>query len=187
MKTKGKINQRKNCKRHLSLKFGNDYPVLVKLNCRDFIENGLTLEDSLQVGVMLKENGIDAIELSGGVLVGGKLSPSRMGIKTEDKEAYFRDDAFAFKRHIDVPLILVGGNRSFQLAEQIVTEGIADFISMSRPLIREPDLINRWKSGDLRRSACDSDNLCFGPAVKGEGIYCVTEERQKKKEMPKVS
>lgn len=159
---------------------GNEYPVLVKLNCRDFIENGLTLEDSLQVGVMLEENGINAIELSGGVLVGGKLSPSRMGIKTEDKEAYFRDDARAFKKHIDVPLILVGGNRSFQVAEQLVTEGIADFISMSRPLIREPDLINRWKSGDLKRSACDSDNLCFGPAVKGEGMYCVTEKRQKK-------
>jgi 2,4-dienoyl-CoA reductase-like NADH-dependent reductase (Old Yellow Enzyme family) len=159
---------------------GSDYPVLVKLNCRDFIENGLTLEDSLQVGALLKENGIDAIELSGGVLVGGKLSPSRMGIKTEDKEAYFRDDARALKKHVDVPLILVGGNRSFQVAEQLVTGGIADFISMSRPLIREPDLINRWKSGDLRRSACDSDNLCFGPAVKGEGIYCVTEERQKK-------
>ena len=67
---------------------GNNYPVLVKINCRDFIENGLTLEDSLQVGAMLEENGIDAIELSGGVLVGGKLSPSRMGIKTDDKEAY---------------------------------------------------------------------------------------------------
>ena len=158
---------------------GNNYPVLVKMNCRDFIENGLTLEDSLQVGAMLEENGIDAIELSGGVLVGGKLSPSRMGIKTEDKEAYFRDDAAAFKNQLDIPLILVGGNRSFQVAERLVKEGIADFISMSRPLIREPDLIKRWKSGDLRKSACDSDNLCFGPAAKGQGIYCVTEARQK--------
>jgi len=158
---------------------GTEYPVLVKMNCRDYIENGLTLEDSLQVVKMLAENGIDAIELSGGVLVGGKLSPSRMGIKTAEKEAYFREDARAFKKHIDVPLILVGGNRSLQVAEQLVTEDAADFISMSRPLIREPDLINRWKSGDLRKSACDSDNLCFGPAAKGEGIYCVTEERQK--------
>ena len=77
-------------------------------------------------------------------------------------------------------MILVGGNRSFQVAERLVNEGLADYISMCRPLIREPDLINRWKSGDLRKSTCDSDNLCFGPAQKGEGIYCVTEERQKK-------
>jgi 2,4-dienoyl-CoA reductase-like NADH-dependent reductase (Old Yellow Enzyme family) len=160
---------------------GNDYPVLVKLNCQDFIENGLTLEDSLQVGAMLEENGIDAIELSGGVLVGGKLNPSRMGIKTEDKEAYFQPDAMAFKKQVDVPLILVGGNRSFQVAERLVDDGVADYLSMSRPLIREPDLINRWKSGDRSRATCVSDNMCFEPARKGDGIYCLTEERQKAK------
>ena len=32
---------------------GDGYPVLVKLNCRDFVENGLSLEDSLQVGICL--------------------------------------------------------------------------------------------------------------------------------------
>ena len=80
------------------------------MNCRDFIENGLVAEDSLEVGAMLASEGIDAIELSGGVLVGGKLSPSRMGIKSEDKEAYFQEDARAFKKKVPVPLILVGGN-----------------------------------------------------------------------------
>jgi len=52
---------------------------------------------------------------------------------------------------------------------------------MSRPLIREPDLINRWRAGDLSKAACLSDNMCFGPARKGQGIYCLTEEREKKK------
>ena len=102
---------------------GRDYPVLVKMNCRDFIENGLVVEDSLEVGAMLESEGIDAIELSGGVLVGGKLSPSRMGIKSEEKEAYFQDDARAFKKKLRVPLILVGGNRSFQVAERLINEG----------------------------------------------------------------
>jgi len=160
---------------------GNDYPVLVKMNCQDFIDNGLAPEDSLQVGVVLAENGIDAIELSGGVLVGGKLSPSRMGIKTAEKEAYFQHDAAAFKKQINVPLILVGGNRSFQVAERLVDEGVADYISICRPLIREPGLINRWKSGDRSRATCLSDNLCFEPARKGEGIYCLTEEREQAK------
>jgi 2,4-dienoyl-CoA reductase-like NADH-dependent reductase (Old Yellow Enzyme family) len=130
---------------------------------------------------MMAEKGIDAIELSGGVLIGGKLSPSRVEIKSADKEAYFQKEARAFKAKIHVPLILVGGNRSFQVAESLVNEGTADYISMSRALIREPDLINRWKAGDLRRAACVSDNLCFQPAMKGDGIYCVTEERERKK------
>ncbi|MBW2657089.1 MAG: NADH:flavin oxidoreductase [Deltaproteobacteria bacterium] len=160
---------------------GKDYPVLVKINCQDFIENGLQPEDSLQAGKMLVENGIDAIELSGGVLIGGKLSPSRMGIKSEEKEAYFQNEARTFTREVNVPLILVGGNRSFQVAERIVNEGVADYISLCRPLIREPDLVNRWKSGDLSKAACVSDNMCFEPARKGDGIYCLTEERERKK------
>ncbi len=160
---------------------GKDYPVLAKMNCQDFIENGLQPEDSRRAGKMLVENGIDAIELSGGVLIGGKLSPSRMGIKSEEKEAYFQNEARAFKSEVNVPLILVGGNRSFQVAERIVSEGVADYISMSRPLIREPDLVNRWRSGDRGRAACVSDNMCFEPARKGNGIYCLTEEREKRK------
>ncbi len=82
---------------------------------------------------------------------------------------------------LKVPLILVGGNRSFQVAERLINEGTADYISMSRPLIREPDLINRWRAGDLSKAACLSDNMCFRPAQKGQGIYCLTEEREKKK------
>jgi 2,4-dienoyl-CoA reductase-like NADH-dependent reductase (Old Yellow Enzyme family) len=103
-----------------------------------------------------------------------------LGINSEEKEAYFQGEARAFKKKINVPLILVGGNRSFQVAERLVEEGVADYISMSRPFIREPDLINRWRTGDRRKAACLSDNLCFEPAMKGDGIYCVTKERRKK-------
>jgi len=48
---------------------------------------------------------------------------------------------------------------------------------MSRPLIREPDLINRWKSGDHGKAECLSDNKCFGPAMAGKGISCVMKRR----------
>jgi 2,4-dienoyl-CoA reductase-like NADH-dependent reductase (Old Yellow Enzyme family) len=160
---------------------GEDYPILIKMNCQDFIENGLSPEDSLQTAIMLVAEGIDAIEMSGGVLISKKLNPSRLGIKSEDKEAYFQEHAKEFKKQIDVPLLLVGGNRSYAVAERLVEEGVADYISMSRPFIREPGLINRWKSSDLSKATCLSDSMCFGPAMKGDGIYCVTEEREKKK------
>ncbi len=160
---------------------GPDFPILVKMNSQDFLEGGFTLEDSLQVGTMLQEQGVDAIELSGGTFVSGKLNPSREGITSEEKEAYFREEAKVFKEELNVPLILVGGNRSFQLAEWLVKEGYADYISMSRPFIREPDLVKRWASGDLRKAACLSDNQCFGPTMAGDGIYCVVEKKQKEK------
>lgn len=52
------------------------------------------------------------------------------------------------------------------------------FISMSRPFIREPDLIKRWASGDRTRARCLSDNQCFGPGMAGEGVYCVTKKQE---------
>ncbi len=130
---------------------------------------------------MLQKKGIDAIELSGGTLTSGKLMPSRTGINKVEKEAYFQKAAKQFKKELNIPIILVGGMRSFEKNEELIENGSADFISMSRPFIREPDLINRWKEGDLSRPKCLSDNLCFGPGMKGEGIYCVIEKRAKSK------
>ena len=160
---------------------GRDYPVLIKLNCEDFLEQGLTLDDSLKVGGMLQEAGIDAIEVSGGTIVSGNLGSSRPGIKSEEKEAYFRVASKAFKAALDVPIILVGGIRSPNLAEKLLAEGVADYFSMSRPFIREPDLVKRWASGDRSKSRCLSDNQCFEPGRAGEGVYCVTEKKEKEK------
>lgn len=148
---------------------GKDFPVLVKINCEDCTDGGMTLDESVLVGKMLVENGIDAIELSSG-------KAARMGIHSPEKEAYHQHQARRYKAELDIPLILVGGLRSFEKSKQLVNEGVADYISMSRPFIREPDLINRWKKGDLRKSACLSDNQCFKPGQEGHGIYCVTEK-----------
>jgi 2,4-dienoyl-CoA reductase-like NADH-dependent reductase (Old Yellow Enzyme family) len=167
---------------------GDAYPVLVKINSRDFLEGGLSLEDSVKVAALLQENGIDAIELSGGTTASRQYGPARKGIKREDQEAYFREAAEAFKRQVQVPILLVGGIRSFHLAEKLVTDGVCDYISMSRPFIREPDLIKRWSSGDRRKARCVSDNQCFASAGAGKGIYCVVEkeERERSSEDPAV-
>jgi len=142
------------------------------MNCRDFQDDGLELEESIKVAKMLQDKGIDAIELSGGGQVSGRLGPVRMGINSEDKEAYFRAEAKAFKNILSIPLILVGGIRSFNMAEKLVNEGYADYISMSRPFIREPNLINRWASGDLHKAECISDSRCFKSAIEGRGLVC---------------
>ena len=155
---------------------GNDFPVLIKINSADHIDNGLELEDSVAAAGLLAEAGMDAIELSGGTIASGKLSPSRAGINKEEKEAYFKQAAAAYKQKINIPVILVGGMRSLNVAQKMIETGVADYISMSRPFIREPGLIRRWQSGDTSPAKCTSDNLCFGPALEGKGIYCVTGE-----------
>jgi len=156
---------------------GRDYPIFIKMNCADFTDNGLTGDDGLAAAKRFAEAGFDAIEVSGGILGPGKLTPSRPGIASADQEAYHREYAVRIKSEISTPLILVGGLRSFEVAEEIVARGDADYIALSRPLICEPGLIGRWQKGDLRKAECVSDNLCFKPGFTGKGIYCVTREK----------
>jgi 2,4-dienoyl-CoA reductase-like NADH-dependent reductase (Old Yellow Enzyme family) len=155
---------------------GRNYPVLAKLNCRDYVENGLTLKDSVKVASMLEKAGIDAIELSGGLLNNPNIMRSK--IDSGDSQTYFQAEARIFKEAINVPLILVGGIRSYDTAKQLVDEGFAEYISMSRPFIREPGLVKRWKTGDRREAACISCDNCFEPIKKGEGVSCVPLEPQ---------
>ena len=154
---------------------GGDYPVLVKLNGRDFVENGLVLEDAVWVGKMLEKEGIDAIELSGGLL----NNPNVMDPKIDagKGEAYFLVEAREFKKVLTVPLILVGGIRSYDEARKLLQTGVADYISMSRPFICEPGLVERWKAGDLRKAACISCNNCFEQIKNGAGVSCVPLEK----------
>ena len=159
---------------------GEDYPVLIKLNGRDFIEGGLEPEDAVAAAVLMEATGLDAVELSSGMTKFAQFGSARQGISSRKKEAYNQEEARVFKQRLKIPLILVGGIRSLPVAERLVAEGVCDFIAMSRPFIREPDLVRRWQSGDRRKAACTSDNLCYGPARSGEGLYCVTAAKKSK-------
>lgn len=150
---------------------GPDYPVLAKLNGQDFVDNGLGLEEAVEVGMMLEERGLDAIELSGGLLNNPKAL--RDNIESEKDEAYFQYEGRAFKEKVKIPLILVGGIRSYNVARQLIEQGAADYISMSRPFICEPDLVKRWQAGDLAKSACISCNNCVEEVKAGHGLKCI--------------
>lgn len=162
---------------------GPQYPVLVKLNSEDFLEGGLTRDEAIEVSGLLAKGSVDAIELSGGTGASPiNLIPPRPGsLSTPDKEVYYREAAKAYKQYVPIPLILVGGIRSYEVAERMVRDGMTDYISLSRPLICEPGLVKRWREGDRRKSDCVSDNSCFAPASDGIGIYCVTMAKKRSK------
>jgi 2,4-dienoyl-CoA reductase-like NADH-dependent reductase (Old Yellow Enzyme family) len=167
---------------------GASFPVMIKLNAQDFVEGGLSADDAIKVASLIEASGIDAIELSGGTIHSGKLTPVRKGkLDSQDQEVYYRNEARRCKETLRAPLMLVGGIRSFEVAERLLDEGTTDYISLCRPLIREPGLINRWKSGDIRKATCESDNLCFKPAMAGEGLYCVVARKLRSREDRKPS
>jgi len=155
---------------------GRSFPVMVKINSEDFLDGGVTVKEVIKVAHMLEDHGMDAIEMSGGTFESGRLIPSRMGTsKSEKKEVYYRGAAEVFKREIKIPLILVGGFLSFSIAEQMVTSGQADYVALSRPLIREPHLVKRWASGDRGKATCISCNKCFKTLLMEEALHCPVE------------
>jgi len=155
---------------------GNHFPVLLKINSEDFLTGGFCMKDMLQLVAWLEKVGVDAIELSGGTILSGNRIPIRKAQNDgSEKEVYYLEAAKRYKEKVSVPLMLVGGTRSYEVAEELVDKGLADYISLCRPLIREPHLINRWRSGDTRKSFCLSDNHCIRPIFKGKGLYCAVQ------------
>ncbi len=176
---------------------GDDFPVLCKLNMDDYLGFGLRPREAYQAAQKLEAMGLDGLEISGGVnetalnmsrgeaptaiLGRGRDLMARLYFKlalgiqrpvTRFKEAYFLNHAQRLKSLLSIPIILVGGIRRFEMAEKILKRGWADFISLARPLIREPGLPKRWENGDHAPAQCESCNCCLGEIEKGNVLKC---------------
>ncbi len=147
------------------------FPVLIKMNVTEYFEDGMN-QASLQESVLqLEEAGIDGIEFSGGLWEAMKFSEDELGfpvvptieahtrIQSLDKQSYYKD--YIEDLTINVPAILVGGNRNCQLMEDLLQRNIAQFMSLCRPLICEPDLITQWQTDASYVPKCISCNACI--------------------------
>ncbi|HUW68505.1 MAG TPA: NADH:flavin oxidoreductase [Candidatus Nanoarchaeia archaeon] len=144
-----------------------DFPIMVKMNATDGFEGyGLDAPECVEIAVVLEKAGICAIEVSGGIGEAGEVM-SRRAIKSGVNEGYFKDYARMIKEAVNIPVILVGGLRSQAFIEEILYQGYADMVSLCRPLIREPDLVVKFKEG-AGEAECTSCNLCFDE----KGVRC---------------
>lgn len=144
---------------------GPDFAVWIKINSTDGAEPSITPEEFVWICKELDKRGIDAIEVSGGLGISKKSTPSFV-IKEEKDEGSFADAALALADAVGTSVISVGGYRTLSRLEEWLNKGKIAAIAMSRPLISEPGLIKRWQDGDLRKARCISCNKCFMPKGK---------------------
>jgi 2,4-dienoyl-CoA reductase-like NADH-dependent reductase (Old Yellow Enzyme family) len=158
---------------------GSDYPVIIKIGIQDGFEGGLVAAEGLEAARRLGELGFDALEVSSG-LRGQPYQGTeyRTGINKIEKEGYFRDWCRTLKRQVNVPIMAVGGYRTFSLMESVVDKGDADFISLSRPLIREPAIINDWRHNQNKKVRCVSCNKCLESLLEAVPLHCIVDDRQ---------
>ena len=145
-----------------------DFLITMKINSTDEYPGGLTTQDFMLTSRLMADAGIDAIEVSAN-------GTSRTGIKAGENEGYFRAAAMALAAYVDTPVVLVGGLRSIEKINQFLNDTKIEYVSLSRPLIREPNLIRRWQAGDTAPSKCVSCNSCY----RTPGHQCIFNLRAK--------
>ncbi len=154
---------------------GSDFPITWKLGVIDYVTGGVTLDEVVNRATILESEGLDAIEISCGIMPHGESALQYVALsKTRalrdlviprlytpaSEEAYYRPQARAIKKKLKIPLILVGGIRSTETMVDVVKSGDADFLSMARPFIREPDIVKQIQNGRHGLVDCTSCNLC---------------------------
>lgn len=180
---------------------GPAFPILCKINVSDFVGVGLTPRDSYQYARRMAELGVGALEISGGIMetilttcrgdslaktcgrnrdfftrqfLGVYLSLQKKLARFQ--EAYFLPYAIELRPELTIPLILVGGIRSATAAERILDDHQADFISLGRPVIFEPNLPARWQADRNYTPRCISCNKCLGEVEQGNQLRCYLRE-----------
>ncbi len=121
---------------------GPGFPVGIKLNATDQLEGGFQQDEALAVIAALDATGIDLIDISGGTYFPGAASASdRAG-----SGPYFLDFAGRARAKTKKPLMVTGGFKTLQQAEQAIADGKADIVGLARALILDPDLPEKWQS-----------------------------------------
>lgn len=127
--------------------------ISMKINFNDYMIGGLTPKEAVDICLIMEKNGLDSVEISAN-------GTSVSGIKAGQNEAYFLPYAKQLRIKSSLPIILVGGHRSIESMNNVLKEGI-DMVSISRPLICEPDLIRRWIYNNQKPAKCISCNQCY--------------------------
>jgi len=110
---------------------GEDFPILLRLGASDYMEGGISIEDSKIAAMEFEKSGVDIIDISGGFC-------GYVGRGT-DEQGYFSELSEAIKKVVSVPVILTGGVTEAQAAEKLLADGKADLIGVGRAILNDSD------------------------------------------------
>ena len=151
-------------------KVGDEFTIIIKLTSSEFFDNGLSFDETRIISRKLEALGVDALDITGNIhgkartMIGQEFDNYKL-----QNEGYFSEYAKVISKEVSIPVITVGGFKDIDVMENILNESDINFFGLSRPLLAEPDLIKRWKSGDKRKAKCISCSKCR----TDKGNYCV--------------
>jgi len=121
---------------------GPDYVVGYRMSGEEFIEGGITLEETRACARRLEERGIDYLHVSGGIIEVGE----HFVIPMYFPKGYLLHLAEGIKQAVKIPVVAVGAIHDPSLAEESLKKKRADLIAMGRALIADPELPGKIQS-----------------------------------------
>jgi len=149
---------------------GHSFPVMVKLVCDEFVPGGLNLSESKKIAHLISKAGTDAIVAN----AGNKTTKYLTIPCNESPPAPLAEISQQIKAAVGIPVVSIGKIGDPLIAEDILSQGKADFVAMARALVADPDFpvkIEKGEIDDIRRCAyCLED--CSDKGVPGIGRCC---------------
>jgi len=130
---------------------GNDFIIIFRLSMLDLVEDGHTLDEVLQLGKALEQAGVTIINT--GIGWHEARVPT---IVTSVPRAAFSWITERVRRELTVPVVAVNRINTPEIAETILASGQADMVSMARPLLADPEFVNK-----AQRQQADKINTCI--------------------------
>ena len=148
-----------------------NFVIDIRLSGSEFVEGGLTIEDTKAIARMVEDAGVDMIHVSlGNYLTFDWNIPS--GYR---EHALIAEHGRAVKEVVKVPVTVVGRINDPFLADTVIASGQADLVGMGRASLVDPWMPNKAKEGrfeDIRRCfGCDVG--CIGVLLTDKPITCV--------------
>jgi len=156
---------------------GPDFPIIIRLSFNEFVVGGRTENESYQLARHVEELGFDAIHVSNGVYASKPTDSiiatmfTKHGLNTERAEEV--------KKLVNLPIIVANRINDPFMADTIIKMGKADFVSMGRGSLADPDLPNKAKAGKSNTIKYCIGCLegCQGPNLPGLPTGCVLNPR----------
>ncbi|MFN2286207.1 MAG: NADPH dehydrogenase NamA [Anaerolineae bacterium] len=105
-------------------------PLFVRLSSSDWVDGGLTLDDTVVIARALREHGVDLIHCSGGGMSGARPPATGPG--------YMIPFAERIRREAGIPTAAVGLITAPELADAVIRNEQADLVALGRELLRHP-------------------------------------------------
>jgi 2-enoate reductase len=124
-------------------KAGADYPIIYKIALNHYLEDGRQNEEGVEICRRLEAAGVDCLCIDAGCHLQPELSPP----VTTTPRGIWVDLAEMVKKSVSIPVMAVGKLGYPELAEKVLKEGKADFIALGRPLLADPEWVNKLQAG----------------------------------------